>query len=175
MPKKSSKSRTANGVVSAAIVVIFLGHAVLGSLSALFGITSPFTWLIWIGVGLIGVHVAASIVTSREQLNDPERPPSTRKKRHLALKWATGGLLLVAAAVHVVSIRAWGVDAVQSSASGAVLIVVLASILAVHLNVGSKSLLKDLGIDRRYQLAFRIVVCALAAFFAIAAIVGVVL
>lgn len=173
--RKNSKARALNGAVSAAIVVFFLGHAVLGSLSALFGISSPFTWFVWIGVVLVGVHVAVSVVTSREQLNDPERPPSARRKRHLALKWVTGGLLLAVAAAHITSIRIWGANAVQSSVSGAALIAVLAVILAVHLNVGSKSLLKDLGIDRRYQLVFRIAVCVLAVFFVTAAIVGVVL
>jgi succinate dehydrogenase hydrophobic anchor subunit len=45
-------------------------------------------------------------------------------------------------------------------------------VLAVHLCVGSKSLLKDLEIDRRYKTAFRIVVCVFAAAFALSGIAG---
>lgn len=172
--RKESKARIVNGVISAAIVVFFLVHASLGSLSALVGFTSPFAVAVWLGVALVGAHVIMSIVTSREQLTDPERPPSARKKRHLALKWATGGLLAAVAVAHIVTTRLYGAQAMQSSLSGALLIVALAIVLAVHLCVGSKSLLKDLGIDRRFKTAFRVVVCIFAAFFAIAAIVGVV-
>lgn len=170
--RKRSKARFANGVVSAAIVVFFLAHATLGSLSALVGLTSPFTFLVWVGVCAIGVHIVISVFTSREQLNDPERPPSPRKKRHLALKWATGGLLAAVAAAHIVTMRLYGAEAMQSSATGTVLIVALAIVLAVHLCVGSKSLLRDLGIESRYKTAFRVVVIVFAMFFAIAAITG---
>jgi succinate dehydrogenase hydrophobic anchor subunit len=69
----------------------------------------------------------------------------------------------------------WGAEAVQSAASGAALTVGLSAVLAVHLCVGSKSLLEDLGIDRRYKTAFRVIVCVLAALFALSAIVAVVL
>ena len=172
---KGSKIRFANGVVSAAIVVFFLVHATLGSVSALTGFRSPFAWFVWVGVALVAAHVVISVFTSREQLTDVERPPSARKKRHLALKWATGGLLLAAAAVHVVVMRTWGAAAAQSTATGAVLTIVLATVLAIHLCVGSKSVLKDLGIDRRYMTPFRVVVCAFAVLFAVSAIAAVVL
>ncbi len=167
--------RFANGVVSAAIVVFFLAHATLGTLLGLIGFMSPLAWLVWAGVALVGVHVMLSIFTSREQLTDSERPPSTRKKRHLALKWATGCLLALAAVAHVVAIRLGGAAVVQSTVTGALLTVSLAAVLAVHLCVGSRSLLKDLSISRGYKLAFRIVVCAFAAFFAISALVGAIL
>lgn len=152
--RKGSKARFFNGVVSAVIVVIFLAHAVMGGFSSLTGYTSPLSALVWLGVALIVVHVVASIVTSREQLNDTERPPSPRKKRHLALKWATGIVLAALAAAHVLMPN----DSYLATA----LIVVLAVALAVHLCVGSKSLLKDIGLNARYKLAFRIVVCAVA-------------
>ncbi len=175
MSGKTSKARLANGVISSAIVVFFLIHGVLGSLSGLIGLKSPFTWFVWVGVALVGMHVVISIVTSREQLADVERPPSARKKRHLALKWATGGLLLATAAAHIVTMRLWGAAAMQSSISGVVLTCVLAAMLAVHLCVGAKSLLTDLGIDRKFMTVFRAVVCVLAVFIAISAVMAVVL
>ena len=133
-------------------------------MAAAVGLMSPFASLIWIGVGLICVHIVASIVTSREQLGDTERPPSGRKKRHLALKWATGALLGAAAAVHIILPK--------SSELATVCIVALCVVLAVHLCVGSKSLLRDLGLSARLKIAFRIIVCAIAAAAAIAVIVG---
>jgi len=168
----NSKDRMFNGIVSALIVVIFLVHGTLGAASTFTGYVSPFAWLVWFGVALVGVHVVASIVTSVQQLNDKERPPSPRKVRHLVLKWCTGGLLAIVAGVHIVLVRTGGSPMIQSRVSGALLIVALAVVLAVHLCVGSKSLLKDLGIDRRYKTAFRVVVCAIAAAIAVSAIAG---
>jgi hypothetical protein len=103
------------------IVVFFLVHAALGSLSGLFGLKSPLAWLVWVGVALIAAHIVVSVVTSREQLSDVEHPPSVRKKRHLVLKWATGGLLAAAAIAHIATMWTWGAEAVQSAASGAAL------------------------------------------------------
>lgn len=168
--RKGSKARLANGVVSAVIVVFFIAHATLGSLAPVTGFSSPYRWLVWCGVALVAVHVLVSIATSWEQLSDKEHPPSPRKKRHLALKWATGSLLLATAAAHVIALRTQGVASMHASVSGALVIAVLSIALAVHLCVGSKSLLKDLGIDRRYKTAFRIVVCAFAAAFAVGAL-----
>ncbi len=165
-------ARFFNGIVSAIIVVFFLAHGTMGGVSALTGFTSPFSLLVWGGVALIGVHVVASIVTSHQQLADRERPPSARKKRHLALKWATGCLLAVAACVHIVAPRVLGAAFAQSPAWNAAIIVLLSVALAVHLCVGSKSLLKDLEIDRRHKTAFRVVVCAFAAFFSLAVLVA---
>ena len=158
-------ARFVNGVIAALITVAFLVHGALGSLSVAVGLPTSLAWLVWGAVILAIVHVAVSIVTSNQQLTDAERPPSARKKRHLALKWATGGLLGVAAVVHIVLPK--------SSTSAAFVIVVVSVLLAIHLCVGSKSLLKDLEIDRRYKTAFRIVVCVLAAVFACAMLIGV--
>ena len=169
---KGSKARLVNGVVSALIVVFFLVHGTLGGLSALFGFKGSFSWLVWVGVVLIVFHIVVSVVTSRQQLSDIEHPPSQRKKRHLVLKWTTGCLLAAAAVIHIVVMRLYGADAVQSTMSGALLTAVLAVVLAVHLCVGSRSLLKDLGVDRRYKMAFRIIVIGFAVFFAVAAIAG---
>lgn len=152
--RKSSKSRFVNGVIAALITVFFVVHGLMGGLSLSAGIPSSLSWLAWGGVVLAGCHVVASIVTSKEQLSDVERPPSARKKRHLALKWATGGVLAVLAIVHMVIPK--------GSLIATVALVALSAALAVHVWVGSKSLLKDVGIDRRYQTPLRVVICAFA-------------
>lgn len=152
-----STARFVNGVISAIIVVFFLIHGVLGCVSVLTGYTGSMSVLVWCGVALIAVHVVASIVTSRQQLADVQFPPSARKKRHLALKWATGALLAAVVAAHVALPK--------STVTAAVVIIAVSVVLAVHLCVGSKSLLKDLGIDRRYKTAFRVAVCLFAAVF----------
>lgn len=161
--RKRVTPRFVNGVIALVITVAFIVHGVLGSVSGLTGYTSPFTWLIWGAVGLVGAHVVASVVTSYQQLTDSKRPPSPRKKRHLLLKWVTGGLLAVAAAGHILLPK--------GSAIASVAIIIVAVTLAVHLCVGAKSLLKDLGADARHKMAFRVAVCAFAALFALGALV----
>ena len=158
---KGSKTRNANGVISAVLVVFFLAHGVVGSLAILFGYMSPLTWLVWVGVVLVAVHVVVSVFTSRDQLTDPDFPPSARKKRHLALKWATGIVLVACVACHVMC---------EGAVAERVAIVAVAVMLAVHACVGGKSLLKDLNIDRRYKGAFRIAVCVFAAVYVVAVI-----
>lgn len=161
---KRFTARGLNGAVSAIVAVFFLVHGALGALAALTGFSSPFAWAVWVGVALIGVHVVVSVVTSAEQLGDAERPPSARKKRHLALKWATGALLAVCAGAHVLvplgrAVSSW-------------IIVGVSIALAAHVCVGARSLLKDLGIDRRHKTAVRVVVVAFAAVFALAMLAG---
>ena len=164
MQRKRLTSRIVNGVIAALITVFFLVHAILGSLSVIMGFISPLAGLVWVGVAFIVVHIVASIITSREQLGDTEYPPSPRKKRHLALKWVTGGLLAAAAIAHIVL--------PDSAVASTVIIVVVCIVLAVHLCVGSKSLLKDLGLDTQRKTAFRIVVCVLIAACAVVVMVG---
>lgn len=160
--RKRVTARFVNGVIAALITVFFLAHGTMGSLSAVTGIANHFPWLVWAAVALVGVHVIASAVTSHQQLTDAERPPSPRKKRHLALKWATGSVLAVAACAHILLPR--------NGVSAALVIVAVSVALAVHLCVGSKSLLKDLGIGTRYKTVFRVVVCLFATLFVIAMI-----
>lgn len=162
-------ARLVNGIISAVIVAFFVVHAALGSVGALAGYTSPLKGLVWCGIALVVAHVVVSVVTSIQQLADADRPPSTRKKRHLALKWATGALLAVAVVVHVAAMRSYGSVSLQTTASGVVLTLVLCIVLGIHVCVGSKSLLKDLNIDRRYKGAFRMAVCVVLAVVAIAA------
>lgn len=157
-----SLARRINGIVSACIVVFFLAHGILGGVSALTDFSSPLTWLVWVGVAFVVVHVVLSIITSHEQLTDTVRPPSEAKKRHLLLKWVTGILLAVLVVVHIVVMRVLGPDAVQSSVTGVALIIALLVVLATHIGLGSKSLLKDLNVDRKWRNAFRIAICAIA-------------
>lgn len=160
--RNGSKARLINGIISALIVVFFIAHSLLGGLEALVPLTSPPALVMWIGVGILGMHVIASIVTSREQLTDTAFPPSKRKKRHLALKWVTGGVLLAAIAAHVICIQTFGPDAVQVSATSTLVTLVLVAALTVHIWVGAKSLITDLNLDKSLVRPFRIIICALA-------------
>lgn len=169
---KQSRTRLANGVVSAGIVVFFIVHASIGSIVGLIPFQSGLAWAVWIGVACAAIHVALCVATSIQQLTDTVRPPSLNKKRHLALKWVTGALLLACAAVHVVAVRTVGAGDMIASASGVAVIAALAIALAAHVCVGSKSLLKDLNIDRSFRPAVRGTACAFAALFVLAALVG---
>ena len=159
MAGKSSKARVVNGVIAALITIIFLVHGTMGSLSALFGFSSALSWVVWGAVILAGLHVVMSMVTSTQQLTDREFPPSRRKKAHLALKWVTGGLLAVVAIAHIILPK--------SSVTAAGVIVAVSVLLAVHVCVGSKSLLTDLGFSKRYKWPLHVVVCLFAAVFAV--------
>ena len=162
MVRNGSKARLVNGIISAFIVVFFIAHSLLGGLEALVPLASPPALVMWAGVGVVGMHVVASIVTSREQLTDTAFPPSKRKKRHLALKWVTGGILLAAIAAHAVCIQTFGPDAVQVSATSTLVTLVLVAALTVHVWVGAKSLVTDLNLSKGLVRPFRVIVCALA-------------
>ena len=157
--------RSVNGVIAALITIIFLVHGAMGSLSAVFGFSGALAWVVWGAVILACVHVAMSLITSVQQLNDAERPPSARKKAHLALKWVTGGLLAIIAIAHIVLPK--------SAVAAAYVIIGVSVVLAAHLCVCAKSLLSDLGIDRRWKWPFRVLVCVLAALFVLAMLKGV--
>ena len=164
--------RRGNGVLSAVVGVFFIGHGLLGCALFVFGISDAAAWVVWVGVALAGVHVAVCIATSAYQLTDTVRPPSREKKRHLVLKWVTGALLVATVAAHVLGFRVLGESVNAPSMFGALVVVAVAAALAVHLCVGAKSLLKDLGIDRKYRAAVRAVACASAAVFAAVALLA---
>ena len=170
-----SLARRINGIVSACIVVFFLAHGLLGSISAITGYRSSLIWLVWAGVACVVAHIVLSIITSRQQLTDTVRPPSDKKKRHLLLKWVSGCALALLVIAHIVSMRMFGAEAVQSSATGAALVIVLAIVLAVHLCLGAKSLLKDLGVDRRWRVAIRVTVCVVTAVIVVAELIALVI
>ena len=171
--RKQSNTRIVNGVISAIIVCFFAAHGILGSVFAVAPFESSIAWAVWIGMALVALHIIVSIVTSYQQLTDAEFPPSARKKRHLVLKWATGILLLVAVGAHVFCIHAYGAAAAQSSVTGAIATVAVAAMFAIHTCVGGKSLLKDIFVDRKYLMVYRVVLCVLAIVFACATIAGV--
>ena len=160
-----SKARLINGIIAAVITIVFLIHGALGSVSAVTGFTGSLSWVVWGAVILLMLHVAVSVVTSVQQLNDAERPPSRRKKAHLLLKWVTGGLLAIAAIAHIVLPKSMTVSAY--------VIIAVSIALAVHLCVAAKSWLADLSIDRRWKWPFRMVVCICAALFVLAMLKGV--
>lgn len=160
--RKRSNMRLANGVVSAAIVCFFLIHGLLGSFAFALPSAHPFLWVVWIGVGFVVLHIGLSVVTSYQQLTDPEFPPSSRKKRHLALKWATGVLMACSIVAHIACARIPSlVAAVPFLPKLAT--VVLSAVLAWHICVGMKSLLKDVGLGKKLITPLRVIVCALAA------------
>lgn len=167
--QKRSGSRLANGAVSALIACFFLIHGLLGSFAFALPSAHPLLWVVWVGVGFVVLHIVLSAVTSYQQLTDSEYPPSTRKKRHLALKWATGCLLAAAVVAHIACMR---IPALVIAAPflPSLSTVVLSAVLAWHICVGMKSLLKDIGVGKKLMTPLRVLVCALAAVFCIASL-----
>jgi hypothetical protein len=158
--------RCINGIVSAILVCFFLAHAALGSASLLCQIPRTFEFLIWVGVGGIAIHILLCTVTSKQMLDDKTRPPSAKKKKHLVLKWLSGTLLVLAAVLHIAGFG-------TSPASGyhnffLVVLLFITALLASHIYIGTKSLLKDLNMDRRYKIPVRLAVCVLALAVAVA-------
>lgn len=150
--RKSSLFRFLNGLAVAIVMLIIAVHMVAGALSLSLPIPTSLSWLIWVAIGLIAAHVVLSIVTSYQQLTDKERPPSENKKRHLALKWGTGILLLAAIIAHV-----------EGMLSPIAVMAVLAAVTALHVCVGAKSFLTDLNLDKRHRDAVRVAAILVAA------------
>lgn len=156
--------RKANAIVAAIITAFFLVHATLGSLDLHVELPSNLAWTVWVGAALAAIHIALCGATSVSMLTDQKRPPSSKKKRHLALKWATGVLLLAVAAPH--ALEYFGSDRTLPLAIALVIAV------AAHACIGAKSLLKDLSLPRTWRPTFRIVVCALTAVAGITTLVA---
>ena len=98
----AEKLRLLNALVASAIAVFFLAHSALGTASIFVeGLVNSVPWLVWAMFGAAGAHVLASVGATALMLTDTERPPSSRKKRHFVLKWATGAVLAAAIAVHL--------------------------------------------------------------------------
>ena len=164
--------RFINGVLTIAIVSFFAVHGIFGAVSTFIDIPRNFAWLVWAGVVVIGIHVLASVVTSYQQMNDKERPPSPRKKRHLMLKWGTGALLALTAAMHIADMQKSGGSLEGAGTIGLISLLALIAIVAVHTCIGVRSLLKDIGADRDRKIAVRVVVCVVFAAIAVACLVG---
>lgn len=167
----AEKLRLLNALVASAIAVFFLAHSTLGAASLFVkGLTNSLPWLVWIMSGAAGAHVLASVGTTALMLTDTERPPSSRKKRHFVLKWATGVVLAAMIAVHLFCILCPGSLPVFSHQTKASFLLLLAA-LAWHVGIAMKSLARDLGIGKRTRDIMR-AVYVLAVFALIALVLA---
>lgn len=166
----AEKLRLLNALVASAIAVFFLAHSALGTASFFVeGLTNSLPWLVWIMFGAAGAHVLASGGATALMLTDTECPPSSRKKRHFVLKWATGAVLAAAIAVHLFCVLYPGSLPVFPHQTRVSFLLLLAA-LAWHVGIATKSLARDLGIGKRTRDIMR-TVYVLAAFALIALVV----
>ena len=154
----ATRVRRINAVLAAALVVFFLVHACMGSLSQILPLQNSMPWITWIFAGLVLVHVGACALTSYYMMTDTIRPPSKAKVRHLILKWVSGGILLLLALMHVFATADMRIP----------LTVMLLGVIAWHSYVGVKSLIRDLQLPRSLKLPIRVAIIVIA--IAIAAI-----
>lgn len=165
----AEKLRLENALVASAIAVFFLAHSTLG-VASLFveGLVNSVPWLVWIMFGAVGVHVLASVGATALMLTDTERPPSSRKKRHFVLKWATGAVLAATIAAHLFCVLCPG-SLLSSPHQAKVSFLLLLAALAWHVGIATKSLARDLGIGKRTRDIMRAVY--VLAVFALVALV----
>ena len=155
--------RKANGILALVIAILFAAHAALGALSQHVDIPHALAPLVWVGVALAVAHIVMCLFTSRSMLTDTVRPPSDKKKRHLALKWVTGAALVAAVVAHII---------IGTETSGKVAVVAVAVFLALHVCTGMKSLLKDLGWPRSLRDPLRVACCIILAVAALALVLA---
>ena len=153
----AEKLRLINALVASAIAVFFLAHSTLG-VASLFveGLVNSVPWLVWIMFGAVAVHALASVGATVLMLTATERPPSSRKKRHFVLKWATGAVLAAAIAAHLFCILCPGSLPVFPYQAKVSFLLLLAA-LAWHVGIATKSLARDLGIGKRTRDIMRAV------------------
>ncbi len=147
----ASVARRVNAVLAALLTVFFFGHAVLGAASqsaSVLADTAAPAILIWSFAGIACLHAAVSVLTTYLMFTDEVRPPSSRKRAHQWLKWATGGVLVLVAAFHALS---------PAGELSLILLAVLAALLW-HAYVGCKSLVRDFGLPRSFKLGLRALV-----------------
>jgi hypothetical protein len=152
--------RRACGIIALVLTLFFAAHILLGDLYLFFPVRDSLSFLVWVGVGLAVVHVSMCFLTTRQMLADTQRPPSIRKKRHFALKWISGGFVFAFAIVHVLyseNLIPFGSSMFFS------VTVMLACVLTCHVYAGIKSLVKDIGVNRRFRLPIKVVACVFAA------------
>ena len=159
--RNRSRARFVNALIIGVATCIIAVHMLLGALSVHIPVPKGLSWVVWAAVVLAVAHVLASVVTSYEQLGDMEHPPSARKRRHLALKWVTGVLVCALVALHI-----------AHAVPDPIVMAVLAVVVCVHVCTGAKSLLTDLGLNKRYRDAVRVAAIAIAAFAAICVLLG---
>ncbi len=150
----AEKLRLFNALVASAIAVFFLAHSALGTASLFVeGLVNSVPWLVW---AMAGAHVLASVGATALILTGTERPPSSRKKRHFVLKWATGSVLAATIAVHLFCILCPGSLPVFLHQTKVSFLLLLAA-LAWHVGIATKSLARDLGIGKRTRDVMRAV------------------
>ena len=151
----AEKLRLFNALVASVVAVFFLVHSGLGTTSFFVdGLVNSVPWLVWGMLGVVGVHVVASVAATVLMVTDKERPPSARKKRHFVLKWVTGALLALVIGVHLVCVifpEGIGLGASQFKVPFLLLLVAL----AWHVGIATKSLARDLGIGKKTRDVMR--------------------
>ena len=167
--------RKTNGFISlalAALLVVHVAHnlARLGAGTTNEVLQSLFPALSWMCVVLSILHIGLSGGTSATMLNDTERPPSPRKKRHLVLKWATGIALALSAGLHIGHAMGFVAHGSATFFWGSLLATLV--FLGMHTYTGARSLLKDIGLPTSWKTAVRVVVvvCTFAACAALLAV-----
>lgn len=146
------KIRKANAALALALLAFFYAHALMGSFAEE-PVGSVALVLIWLFMTVAVVHLVLCVMTSRAMLEDEVRPPSRKKKAHLALKWASGIVLLAAAAIHCQVLNG----------AGALFASLLVAALAWHAWVGAKSAVRDLRGTKMLVAPLRLAVCCIAA------------
>ena len=138
------------------LLAVFSAHAIMGALFCWGMLSDELSWIVWVGVGVIAVHVALSVVTTCQMLCDEARPPSAKKKAHQIKKWVTGVLIGVVAVAHVLTVfetLLWSVIALALDVA-----------LVTHVCVCAKSLVKDLKLAPRWRYVIRVFVIAISIF-----------
>ena len=160
--------RKTNGFISLALALLLVVHVAhnLGALNSGAGIGVLqvfFPALAWGCVILSFLHIGLSAGTSVKMLNDTERPPSARKKRHLVLKWVTGLALALTTGLHIGHVMGFVAPGNAAFFWGSLFATLVC--LGIHIYTGTRSLLKDIGLPTTWKTAVRIVViaCVLAA------------
>ena len=153
---KKDPIRRINAITAVALALFFFAHAWLAA-AKLCGIDlgETFKWTVWVGIGVVVLHVILCLRTTQTMFNDTERPPSAKKKRHQMLKWLTGGVLVLAVLFHFPSGE--GVSPLYVAG-----LIITAAALAWHVWTGTKSLTRDLNLPSSLRIAMRIAVCAAA-------------
>ena len=171
LPRKRTPQRILNAWIPLVLCLIFAAHALLGAVHVAWpAFYGSLVWVVWIGVGLVVLHIIMSGVTTDDMWTDTERPASERKKRHQWLKWITGGLILLVAAAHVTITLNPGLIPGPLPTVRIILMMLLAAALGWHIFTSAKSLLKDLmpKVSKQTRTYVRIVVVA---FFAAVGII----
>lgn len=145
----AEKLRLLNALIASVIAVFFLVHSTLGTATFMVeGLSNSVPWLVWLMLGIVGVHVIASVGATALMLADTVRPPSSRKKRHFVLKWATGALLALAISAHLYCTLRPDDPMLSPLLAHLPFLLTLAA-LAWHVGIATKSLARDLGISKK--------------------------